>query len=155
MSIRSARWLHELGLTRLQPRPYHPRKGSHRPGRIKPVTGRSPPAAVEPVVLSYLWDVKGRQVSGGGNPSKNVAHGLLSTECGVVSALARTEHKAMRGQSGTLPRIPAPVIDEAAQYADAPALLRLRWIAAISMAAISAETSMLRSGGASSRASAS
>ena len=44
-------WLGELGLTRLQPRPVHPKKDAMAEETFKkPVAGRSPPVAVETVV---------------------------------------------------------------------------------------------------------
>ena len=74
------KWLHQLGLTRLQPRPVHPKKAADaemafkKPARI----GR-PPVAVETgcamldprgAAEKFLVDL---------TPLKNVAHGLLRT----------------------------------------------------------------------------
>jgi transposase len=48
-----AKWLRQLELTRLQPRPFHPKKdGAAQEAFKKPVAGRGPPVAVETVVIS-------------------------------------------------------------------------------------------------------
>jgi transposase len=48
-----AKWLGALGLTRLQPRPVHPKKDAEAEATFKkPVAGRRPPVAVETVVIS-------------------------------------------------------------------------------------------------------
>jgi transposase len=72
-------WLGELGLTRLQPRPVHPKKDAEAEVTFKkPLTGRCPPVVVE--------TGSARLRIGGGaaakflvvrTPSKNMAHGLL------------------------------------------------------------------------------
>jgi transposase len=47
------KWLNQLGLTRLQPRPFHPKKDPEAQEAFKkPVAGRRPPVAVETVVIS-------------------------------------------------------------------------------------------------------
>ena len=47
------KWLGKLGLTRLQPRPQHPKKDAAAQDTFKkPVAGRRPPVAVETVVIS-------------------------------------------------------------------------------------------------------
>jgi transposase len=73
------RWLFDLGLTRLQPRPVHPKKVAEAEATFKkPLTGRCPPVVVE--------TGNARPSIGGGaaakflvvrTPSKNMAHGLL------------------------------------------------------------------------------
>ena len=73
------RWLRQLKLTRLQPRPFHPKKDLAAQATFKkPFAGRRPPVALE--TGSATVD------AGGGaagkflvvaTPSKNMAHGLL------------------------------------------------------------------------------
>lgn len=59
--ITIGRWLGKMGLTRLQPRPYHSKKDPEAQEAFKkPVLGRRPPAAVETAVLSSLSEGSGR-----------------------------------------------------------------------------------------------
>ena len=65
------KWLHKLGLTRVQPRPHHPKKDAAAQEAFKkPVAGRGPPVAAETGLLSCLLERSGRWISGGGNPVK-------------------------------------------------------------------------------------
>jgi transposase len=74
-----AGWLRKFGLTRLQPRPVHPKKDPAAEEAFKkPVFGRGPPVAVETgrVTLS-VGDGAAEKFLVVATPSKNMAQGLL------------------------------------------------------------------------------
>jgi hypothetical protein len=73
------KWLHKFRLTRLQPRPVHPKKDPAAEAAFKkPVVGRRPPVAVETgsVKVGTGGGAAGKFLVVG-TPSKNMAHGLL------------------------------------------------------------------------------
>jgi hypothetical protein len=73
------KWLRKLKLTRLQPRPFHPKKDEAAQQAFKKrprVAG--PPVASETGRATLPPEGSGRKV-GGSDPVKNVAHGLLRT----------------------------------------------------------------------------
>ncbi len=72
-------WLGELRLTRLQPRPVHPKKDPQAEATFKkPVFGRGPPVAVETSGTTLtVGDGAAEKFLVVATPSKNMAQGLL------------------------------------------------------------------------------